>query len=1000
MHSRQNSIISLKFIENRGVMDLTNIPIFKELTQQPTIFIYGSEEVLSEDILTQITTLQKKIERFYNIGLDKQVIDFIAIKDELEIADFNNYNVIACGIAPTSKSFLAKLKTHSNKALVFFESIGFFKHLWEKDNVQIVESSLTAFLTQVAQPAEPEEQTQETVAATPQSEGFIGRERELQLHDDFMNDYDTSGCKIIGGHGMGKKAFMNEVIRQHYQQEDAQVFTVTFRDREANINYILNTLYPQFVAKGIKLDVSAEEVKNFKIDLDSDEEALPKVIETFFKAFDQLPNARLVFYNVETILNKPKKGRFFQINNDEAGEFFHLFLQRDTYAENQNKAYFLSTQDFDFDYERDDDFAKIIDLRPLSVQEAKALAKYSLQKAGAEEQANTVDGLDDFSFAKVLSGNPQLVQLFARAAAKSGKTDIIKSDQLNKLSDIRDKVRHLMRLATFDKEETSVMMPLALFRESFSQDWLKNQKLSAKPVEAIAYLHKNLLAEADEDKPGHYYIPVHIRRYVNDLLKKEENALYRELHNRIGETYWAQANEGKLGSAEAYQAALYHFEEAQNFEREKEFIQKAPQKYLQKAIGNYRQSNLDQAFYYFNGVFQYDASLLNSRDMSSFLKSAVKSGKDNVNELFGKALEIYPNDMYIRNAYADYLFKQNKLDKAEEVSRASQEINSQDFVSGILFAQILQKQGKKDEAAQQLAHLEAVLEPHEDLDENGRRNLSQVLNMRFSLLEHYTPLESNHQQVVAFLKSDGVNANQLDTLPKVPVNRDDYNRIEDALDKVLNHNLADKRAKRTQDAIRKRQNGANPAQMIEAMEATGTDNQAAIQELIQGSEGIIKTAKEMLESWLGAERSSFRALFSMVSVLRHEADLNLLKAIVERSYTEREKPPATHREYLIHLVDSQQLPQAIEQFMATVDTKDRDKAKRYKTLKDEFFPFLIQYNMVKGKLNDATQELDDAEKAKVKKIGEVLRRILKRYKPDVEDMTNYDEMIAQSASAV
>ena len=75
-------------------MDLTNIPLFKEFTQQPTIFIYGPEEELSENILSQITTLQKKIERFYNIGLDKQVIDFVAIKDEQDIADFNNYNVI------------------------------------------------------------------------------------------------------------------------------------------------------------------------------------------------------------------------------------------------------------------------------------------------------------------------------------------------------------------------------------------------------------------------------------------------------------------------------------------------------------------------------------------------------------------------------------------------------------------------------------------------------------------------------------------------------------------------------------------------------------------------------------------------------------------------------------------------------------------------------------------------------------------------------------------
>ncbi len=963
-------------------MDLTNIPLFKEFTQQPTIFIYGPEEELSENILSQITTLQKKIERFYNIGLDKQVIDFVAIKDEQDIADFNNYNVIACGIAPTSKTFLAKLKNHSNKTLVFFESIGFFKHLWEKENVQIVESTLTEFLVQLTKPAEPEEQPKEVAAAPSQSEGFIGLERELQLHEDFMNDYDTSSCKIIGGHGVGKKALMNEVIRQHYQQEDAQVFTVTFRDRAANINYILNTLYSQFVAKGIKLEISAEEVKNFKIDLDAEEEELPKVIETFFKAFDQLPNARMVFYNVETILNKPKKGRFFQINNDEVGEFFHLFLQRDTYGENQNKAYFLSTQDFDFDYQADDDFAKIIDLRPLSVQEAKALAKYSLQKMGAEEQVNAVDGLDDFSFAKVLSGNPQLIQLFARAAAKSGKIDLIKNDQLNKLTDIRDKVRHLMRLATFDKEETPVMMPLTLFRESFSHDWLKTQKLSQKPAEAIDYLHKNLLAEVDEDKPNHYYIPVHIRRYVNDLLKKEENALYRELHNRIGETYWAKANEGKLGSAEAYQAALYHFEEAQNFEREKEFIQKAPQKYLQKAVSNYRQGKLDDAFYYFNGVFQYDASLLNSRDMSGFLKSAVKSGKDNVDELFGKALEVYPNDMYIRNAYADYLFKQGSLEKAEAVSRASQEINGQDFVSGILFAQILQKQGNKQEAAQQLAHLETVLEPHEDLDDNGRRNLSQVLNMRFTLLEHYTPLENNQQQVLTLLKSDGVNGNKLDNLQKAPVNREDYNHIEDALSKVLAHELADKRAKRTQDAIRKRQNGANPAETIEALEATSTHNQTAIQELIQGSESIVTTAKELLDNWLSAERNSFRALFSMVSVLRHQAELNMLKAIVERSYTEREKPPATHREYLIHLVDSQQLPQAIEQFMTTVDTKDRIKAKRYKTLKDEFFPFLIQYNM-----NDAAQELDEGEKAKVKKIGEVLRRILKRYKPDEEDQS-------------
>jgi hypothetical protein len=116
----------------------------------------------------------------------------------------------------------------------------------------------------------------------------------------------------------------------------------------------------------------------------------------------------------------------------------------------------------------------------------------------------------------------------------------------------------------------------------------------------------------------------------------------------------------------------------------------------------------------------------------------------------------------------------------------------------------------------------------------------------------------------------------------------------------------------------------------------------------------------------------------------------MLKDAVERSYTEREQPPATHREYLIHLVDSNQLPQAIEQFLATVE-----KNNRYKNLRDEFFPFLIQYNQLKGKLAD----LSEAEQKTLKKVGEVLRRILKRYKPDAEDTTNYDELIESSASS-
>lgn len=976
-------------------MDLINIPLFKEIIQQPTIFIYGTEEVLSKETLAQVSTLQKKIERYYNLDLDKQVDDFIAIKDEQDIADFNNYNVIACGIDPTSKTFLAKLKTHTKKALVFFESIGFFKHLWEKDNVQIVESTLTEFIHQQTNPAKEEEINETSAKAlSPQSESFIGRERELKLHEEFMSNYDTAGCKIIGGHGTGKKALMNEITRQFYPEE-AHTFIVTFKDREANANYILNTLYPQFIEKGIELGMTAEEVKNFKLDVNAEEEKLPKVLQQFFEAFDKLTNARIVFYNVEMVLNKPKKGRFFQINNDALGEFFHLLLQRDGYGENQNKVYFISTQNFDFDYVDDDDFAKIIDLRPLSIQEAKSLAKFSLQKIGAEDKVSQIEGLDDFNFAKILGGNPQLIQLFARAVAQADASDIIKNEYLNKLTDTRDKVKFLMQQATFDKTETSVMMPLALFRESFSQDWLQQQRLSEQPTEALAYLHKHLLAEADEDKPGYYYIPVHIRRYVNDLLKKEENALYRELHNRIGETYWSKANEGALGSAEAYQAALYHFEQAQNYEREKEFIQKAPQRYLQKAVGSYRQNNLKDAFYYFNGVFQYDAQLLDSRNMSAFLKSAVKSGQDNIDAFFSKALELYQDDMFIRNAYADYLFKGGKLNEAEEISRKSLEINTQDFVSGILFVQILQKQNKKEEVAQELARLEEVLQPHEDLDESGRRNLSQVLNMRFTLLEHYTILESIQAEVISSLKNDGVNSSKLDTLLKAPVNREDFLAIERALDIVLDHELADKRAKRTQDAIRRRQNGnTHTSQLIEVLEATATTHQASIQELIQKATGVVDTAKAMLDSWLSVESSSFKALFSQVSVLRHEADLNLLKAMVDRSYTEREKPPATHREYLIHLVDSNQLPQAIEKFLATVDGGNR-----YKNLRDEFFPFLIQYNQLKGKLADESQTLSDAEQAQVKKIGEVLRRILKRYKPDVEDTTNYDELIESSASS-
>lgn len=978
--------------ETGGAMDLTNIPVFKEIIQQPTIFIYGTEEVLSQDILAIVNSLHKKIAHFYNIGLDRQVDDFVAIQDELDIADFNNYNVIACGIDPTSKTFLDKLKTHTKKALVFFESIGFFKHLWEKDNVTIVESSLTAYIEQLQNPVK-EDETEEAAHAIPQqSEGFIGRERELQLHDDFMRNYDTSACKIVGGHGIGKKALLNEITRQYYSQE-AHTFVVTFKDKEANANYILNTLYPQFVEKGIELGLSDEDVKNFRLDLDNrDEDApLPKAIEQLFAAFDKLTNARILFYNVEMVLNKPKKGRLFQINNDEVGEFFHLLLQREGYATNQNKTYFVSTQDFDFDYVDDDDFAQLIDLRPLSVPEAKELAKHSLKQLGAEDKVEQIDGLDDFGFAKVLGGNPQLIQLFVRAAARADAATIIKNEQLGKLADTKDKVKHLMRQATFDKVETPVMMPLALFRESFSQEWLKEQNLSANPAEAIEYLQKHLLANTDEDKAGFYYIPVHIRRYVSELLKQEENALYRELHNRIGETYWAKANKGSLGSAEAYQAALYHFEQAQNYEREKEFIQKAPQRYLQKAVSNYKQGQLEQAFYYFNGVFQHDAQLLDNRNMSSFLKSAVKSGQGEPEKLFAKALELYNNDMFIRNAYTDYLFKNSQLDEAETLSRQSLEIDNQDFVSGILFVQILQKQDKKEEAAKELARLEEVLQPHEDLDESGRRNLSQVLNMRFNLLEHYVQLEAIQEKANNLLKSDGVNAGQLDSLAKAPIARDDFNKIENATADVLDHPQADKRAKRTQDAIRRRQNNRiHTASVIEGLEANKTTNKTKIEELIKEAEQVVNTSHAILDNWLTVENNNFRALFSRVSVLRHEADLNMLKDAVERSYTERERPPATHREYLIHLVDSGQLPQAIEQFLETVE-----KNSRYKNLRDEFFPFLIQYNQLKGKL----EELSEAEQKTLKKVGEVLRRILKRYKPDPEDTTNYDELIESNTSS-
>ncbi|EAY25320.1 tetratricopeptide repeat protein [Microscilla marina] len=977
-------------------MDLTNIPLFKEIIQQPTIFIYGTEEVLSKDILATVSSLHKKIAHFYNIGLDRQIDDFVAIQDELDIADFNNYNVIACGIDPTSKTFLAKLKTHSKKALVFFESIGFFKHLWEKDNVTIIESSLTAYIKQLANPAKEEETEAATNTLPTQSADFIGRTRELQLHEDFMRNYDTSACKIIGGHGIGKKALLNEVTLQYYRQE-GHTFVVTFKDKEANANYILNTLYPQFVEKGIELGLSNDDVKNFRLDLNNKDEeaALPKAIEQLFAAFDKLTNARIVFYNVEMVLNKPKRGRLFQINNDEIGEFFHLLLQRDGYATNQNKIYFVSTQDFDFDYVDDDDFAQLIDLRPLSVPEAKALAKHSLTQLGAEDKAGQIDGLDDFGFAKTLGGNPQLIQLFARAAARTDAAAIINNEQLGNLSDTRDKVKHLMRQATFDKIETPVMMPLALFRESFSQEWLKEQNLSTNPAEAIDYLQKHLLADVDEDKVGFYYIPVHIRRYVNDLLKQEENTLYRELHNRIGETYWTKANQGSLGSAEAYQAALYHFEQAQNYEREKEFIQKAPQRYLQKAVSSYKQAQLEDAFYYFNGVFQHNAQLLDNRNMSSFLKSAVKSGQGNPEELFAKALEIYSNDMFIRNAYADYLFKNGKLDEAEALSRQSLEINNQDFVSGILFVQILQKQGKKEEAATELARLEEVLQPHEDLDESGRRNLSQVLNMRFNLLEHYTALEAIQAQAINLLKSDGVNGSQLDSLAKAPIARDDFSKIENATATVLDHEQADKRAKRTQEAIRRRQNSRTHTQsVIEILEATNTTNKAKIEALVKEAEEIVNTAHTILDNWLLIENSNFRALFSRVSVLRHEADLNMLKDAIERSYTEREKPPATHREYLIHLIDSGQLPEAIKQFLETVE-----KTNRYKNLRDEFFPFLIQFNQLKNKLADASQELSETEQKTLTKVGDVLRRILKRYKPDTEDTTNYDELIESSTSS-
>jgi hypothetical protein len=629
--------------------------IFKELLQKGrTIFICGEDEDLRADTLDPL--LASDIAHFYFITPKENLIRYLEEMSEpylfscvtdIRQIDLRDVNVIACGFKPVARHVIAALRQFKPAGLIFFDGkLGIFKPNWANiGSLEIIEQSLPQYVaTHIKRKVYKSSQVVDREGTF-----FTDRGEMLDLYRDFIAHKGLRCCKIVGMKGIGKRAFIRRL--KFVMALGENCFEVRFTDQTDDISYLLGQLLRMF---GLAYDPHELEQFHHK-------RVLP-VVERLFRAFDNLPQAKLIFYDMDAVYNAAKR-QFYDRN---IAAFFHQLLQRDTYRRHYNRVYCVANENFSFRDHDDRDATYTIHLKPMHPEHIRFIVEHEFNSRFNPQSAQAFMKYDFDTVHSLLGGHPQIAKLFVEACDTYPMASIINDAQFRKQFEV-EKAAYLMRHIRLSDEEQHLLWYLALFSAHFQIDAIR--ALQARPHTLIENLRDKFLLEKVDfaDGRSEYYVPSIIQDYARVQMPDQTAQTY---HNRIGEYYWRKAEDLKTPPPEALQAyrlALYHFSAAGNSEQEKNLVAYFKGIFLKKAQDAYQRKEFETAWHYYHELAQQ--AELGGKDVQQYLECLARLQKPEAAAAFERAVQQYPHDRVVKTAYARYLADQHKYDHAERLCR-------------------------------------------------------------------------------------------------------------------------------------------------------------------------------------------------------------------------------------------------------------------------------------------------------------------------------------------
>ena len=710
--------------------------IFKQ-TDQEKYLLVGEEEILGLYALKYICSLASKglVNKVMLINPNKDNLSFLV--DELEpellvsnptIEDLEHFAhsgmIITIGVSLFSGQF-DLLKKSKNNSVVFVESLGLFKETVLKQFKQInfVESTFNFFLkSQIMS-----EKKFDGDLLYEETKVFVNREEEKLRIAAFAKSDNLRAIKIVGMPGIGKRSLLKELRGKNVV--DGNWLEFHFQDSTDSLNDVLSFLFSK-----LGIDYQIDDTVTYSL---KDRETV-KMVKNLFATFDKLNNTKLIFYNTHLIYHTGKNSFL----DPELSDFMKQLINRSSYS--GNKIYFISNANFKIDLEVDH-LTSVELVQKLEVSHIKQLMEKEFSKLGLYDFSSAVASVPDDIIDKICDGHPYIAKLFVMASETYGLKNLLNDEDLTELFNREHKVKYLISRISIEQKERSLLTLLSFFTEDIDFQFIKKHTNNPTIIEGL--INKFLL-ERTLYKDGNvkYYVPA----LIKDLLISELNLNdVCDLHNIIGDYYWASTEELSADIIDGYRKSFYHYNAAGNSEKINLLTLRFKDKMITKAYSYINSGVLQKAWELLDELY-VKGYLSSPVHIIKYLNTQIKLGK-NVKELpekIDKALLDFSNHPGVLLLKAKFLFNNGALDEARALcEHLSPEFPSQNQDLNTLYVRILYKSTPFEFAASKnkawIKQVEGLAVSNKRLDRTLANAYQILLNNEISQLLDFKKIIKN-----------------------------------------------------------------------------------------------------------------------------------------------------------------------------------------------------------------------------------------------------------------